>query len=469
MVSVTGVKASDYVGKSQGKLRDFYRIGKVMGTGAFGEVRMCVHRESNAQRAVKVLRKSNMDEDEKRMLFNEINILKEIDHPNIIKMYEFFEDEKRYYLVTEICKGGELFDEILQRGKFSERDAAVLMKQVLQCINYCHQNNIVHRDLKPENILLEANKEFDQIKIIDFGTSLVYDPNRSLDEKLGTPYYIAPEVLNKNYDSKCDIWSCGVITYILLSGVPPFNGQSDQDIMKKVRQGSFSFEDKAWEKISDKAKDFISALLTYNKDERPTAEELLKHEWLSDNASLAVDESLALSVLDNMKGFKVDQTLKQATYAFIASQLLSKSEKDNLAKVFKAFDKNGDGKLSMEEVKEGYLEHYGKVMSDEEVEQMFNAVDTDKSGFIDYSEFVIAAMNERQLTSNDKLQAAFKMFDKDGSGIISADEIREVLQFGGSSSLSATAVQQIINQVDENGDGEISFEEFVAMMKNLSD
>jgi len=174
-----------------------------------------------------VLRKSHMDEDEKRMLFNEINILKEIDHPNIVNMYEFFEDEKRYYLVTEICKGGELFDEILQRGKFSERDGAVLMKQVLSCINYCHQNNIVHRDLKPENILLEQNKEFDAIKIIDFGTSLVYDPNKNLDEKLGTPYYIAPEVLNKNYNSKCDIWSCGVICYILLSGMPPFNGQSD--------------------------------------------------------------------------------------------------------------------------------------------------------------------------------------------------------------------------------------------------
>jgi calcium-dependent protein kinase len=134
-------------------------------------------------------------------------ILKEIDHPNIVKMYEFFEDEKRYYLVTDICKGGELFDEILQRGKFSERDGAVLMKQVLSCINYCHQNNIVHRDLKPENILLEQNKEFDQIKIIDFGTSLVYEPNKNLDEKLGTPYYIAPDVLNKNYNSKCDIWS----------------------------------------------------------------------------------------------------------------------------------------------------------------------------------------------------------------------------------------------------------------------
>jgi len=463
------VRSSDFVGKAQGKLRDHYRIGKILGTGAFGEVRMCVHRESNAQRAVKVLRKSNMDEDEKRMLFNEINILKEIDHPNIIKMYEFFEDEKRYYLVTEICKGGELFDEILQRGKFSERDGAVLMKQVLQCINYCHKNNIIHRDLKPENILLEANKEFDQIKIIDFGTSLVYDPSRSLDEKLGTPYYIAPEVLNKNYDSKCDIWSCGVITYILLSGMPPFNGQSDQDIMKKVRQGAYDFEDRAWANISDKAKDFISKLLTYNKDERPAAEEILTHPWLVELGSLAVDESLALSVLDNMKGFRVDQTLKQATYAFIASQLLSKAEKDNLAKVFKAFDKNGDGKLSIQEVKEGYLEHYGRVMSDEEVENMFNAVDTDRSGFIDYSEFVVAAMNERQLTTNDKLQAAFKMFDKDNSGIISADEIKEVLQFGGSSSLSAAAVEVIIKQVDENGDGEISFEEFVAMMKNLGE
>jgi len=136
-------------------LRDFYRIGKVLGNGAFGEVRMCVHRETAAQRAVKVLRKSHMDEDERRMLFNEINILKELDHPNIVKMFEFFEDDKRYYIVQEICKGGELFDEILARGKFTERDAALLIKQVLSCVNYCHINNIVHRDLKPENVLLE--------------------------------------------------------------------------------------------------------------------------------------------------------------------------------------------------------------------------------------------------------------------------------------------------------------------------
>eukprot|EP00178_Gracilaria_changii_P009440 TRINITY_DN2762_c0_g1_i1.p1 TRINITY_DN2762_c0_g1~~TRINITY_DN2762_c0_g1_i1.p1 ORF type:complete len:258 (-),score=46.40 TRINITY_DN2762_c0_g1_i1:159-932(-) len=251
-------KQSDLVHLNPGKLRDFYRIGKMLGSGAFGEVRMCVHRETGAQRAVKVLRKSHMDEEEKKMLFNEINILRELDHPNIVKMYEYFEDEKRYYIITEICKGGELFDEIIARGKFTEKDAAVLIKQILSCINYCHSNKIVHRDLKPENVLLEQNKDFDQIKIIDFGTSLVHTGQGHLDEKLGTPYYIAPEVLNKKYNEKCDLWSIGVITYIILSGMPPFNGNTDQEIMKKVKIGKFSFSDPCWGSITDKAKDFIT-------------------------------------------------------------------------------------------------------------------------------------------------------------------------------------------------------------------
>jgi len=263
-----------------------------------------------------------MDEDEKRMFFNEINILKDLDHPNILKMYEFFEDEKRYYIVTDICKGGELFDEILARGKFSERDASLLMKQVLSCINYCHKNHIVHRDLKPENILLEQNKEFDQIKIIDFGTSLIVEENQKLDEKLGTPYYIAPEVLAKNYGSKCDIWSCGVITYIVLSGIPPFNGASDQEIMKKVKVGKFSFSDPIWNNISDFAKDFISSLLTKDQNKRPTAAEALNHPWIQqalEHAVQNVSSDVAISALTNLSNFNARSKLKQATYAFIAS------------------------------------------------------------------------------------------------------------------------------------------------------
>ena len=465
------IKASNFVMQHAGKLRDHYRIGKMLGSGAFGEVRVCVHRESGAQRAVKVLRKSHMDDDEKKMLFNEINNLKDLDHPNILKMYEFFEDEKRYYIVTDICKGGELFDEIVARGKFSEQDASMLIKQVLGCINYCHSNHIVHRDLKPENILLEQNKEFDQIKIIDFGTSLVFDENKKLDEKLGTPYYIAPEVLAKNYGPKCDIWSCGVIVYIVLSGIPPFNGASDQEIMKKVKLGKFSFQDAVWGNVSDEAKDFITALLTKDQDKRPSAEEALQHPWILKVNELQksnLNADVAMGALKNLQNFNASSKLKQATYAFIASQLLSKQEKTDIDKVFRAMDANGDGKLSKVEIKNGYAEYFGKSLTDEQVDEMFDKVDADGNGEIDYSEFVVATMNEKNLLSNNKLQTAFKMFDKDGGGSISTDEIKQVLSFG--QNLDETVIAQIINQVDENGDGEISYEEFAAMMlKNIQD
>ena len=306
------ISKSNFVSMNSAKLREVYRIGKMLGQGAFGEVRVCMHRESGAQRAVKVLRKAHMDEDEKRMFFNEISVLRDLDHPNILKMYEFFEDEKRYYIVTDICKGGELFDEILNRGKFSEKDAAVLMKQVLSCINYCHQNRIVHRDLKPENILLEQNKEFDQIKIIDFGTSLYFKENQKLSEKLGTPYYIAPEVLAKNYNEKCDIWSCGVITYIVLSGIPPFNGASDQEIMKRVKTGKFAFSDPCWKNISDQAKDFITQLLTMDINKRPSAADALKHPWIEQaNEQISnVSNDVAMTALSNLQNFNAKSKLK---------------------------------------------------------------------------------------------------------------------------------------------------------------
>lgn len=181
---------------------------------------------------------------------------------------------------------------------------------------------------------------------------------------------------------------------------------------------------------------------------------------------MKVDHTLAVETLSNIKSFKADSTMKQASYAFMAAQLLSKSEKDDLAKAFKSFDTNGDGKLSMLEIKEGYFEHYGKVMTDEEVENMFAAVDTDHSGFIDYSEFVVAAINEKKLITQDRLRAAFNMFDKDGSGLISADEIKSALGF--KKHLKNTAVDMIMKEVDENNDGEISYDEFVLMMKKAS-
>ena len=236
--------------------------------------------------------------------------------------------------------------------------------------------------------------------------------------------------------------------------------------MKKVRVGKFSFSDPCWSNVSDKCKDFITKLLTYDVDQRPSAEQALQHPWITETSGQAVDNAVAMGALTNLKTFRADQKLKQATFAFIASQLLSKSEKENLARIFKAIDKNGDGKLSKEEILDGYDQFFGKNMDKVEIEKMFDSVDLDRSGFIDYSEFVVAAMNEKNLLTNEKLQSAFKMFDKDGSGFISSEEIKEILGFG--KTLSEEAVNDIIKQVDENGDGQISFEEFSTMMKRLS-
>jgi calcium-dependent protein kinase len=162
------------------------------------------------------------------------------------------------------------------------------------------------RDLKPENILLEANKDFDQIKIIDFGTSLTFDPSKALDEKLGTPYYIAPEVLKKSYNEKCDIWSCGVILFILLSGTPPFNGSNDNAIMQKVKSGKYSMSGPEWDKITDDAKDLINKMLTLDKDKRISAEECTQHKWIKEYSECKVDTSQAQGALSNLKGFKVN-------------------------------------------------------------------------------------------------------------------------------------------------------------------
>jgi len=394
-----------------------------------------------------------LDPKEMEMLKNEIAILKDLDHPNIVKMFEFLEDDKRIYIVTEICKGGELFDEILNRSKFDENDAAVVMKQLLSAINYCHTKKIVHRDLKPENMLLEQDKDLEKIKIVDFGTSLMYDPSKKLDEKLGTAYYIAPEVIKKSYNEKCDLWSCGVIMYILISGEPPFNDpRADNDaIMKKVELGKYDLEHGVWKSVSKEAKDLIKKLLTYDPAERIGAEQALQHPWIADRASIHVDSQVAEQALGNFMNFRADQKLKQAAYSYIASQLISKSEKERLAKIFKAMDTNGDGRLSRQEILDGYEEHFNKQLDEDQLDKLFMSVDIDNSGFIDYSEFIMACMNDKKNISEEKLIAAFKIFDKDDSGTITADEIREVL--GGAASLSDQAVSDIIRQVDENNDG----------------
>ena len=221
-------------------------------------------------------------------MYLEVEILKKLVHPNIMQIFEFYEDKKNFYIITEFCEGGELFDKIIEKGTFSENEAAWIMKQLLSAVNYIHSNNIVHRDLKPENILLDTKKD-NIIKIIDWGTARFFDKSKKMNRINGTPYYIAPEVLAEKYDEKCDIWSCGVIMYIMLCGYPPFNAESDELILEKIKKGKFSFPPEEWDSVSPLAKDLVTKMLEFHPSKRLSANEALTHKWLVSNNTKTVD------------------------------------------------------------------------------------------------------------------------------------------------------------------------------------
>lgn len=200
------------------KINEEYLLGETLGQGAFGTVRKAVHKVTGQERAIKILKKRQQDE---RKLFLEVSILSKLTHPNIMEIYEFFEDKANFYIVSELCKGGELFDKITEKGCFKEAEACPIMLQLVSAICYSHSNNIVHRDLKPENIMLEnINAQNLIIKLIDWGGARYFSKNKKMSTIKGTPYYIAPEVIKEVYDEKCDIWSLGVIFYVLLCGYP---------------------------------------------------------------------------------------------------------------------------------------------------------------------------------------------------------------------------------------------------------
>jgi calcium-dependent protein kinase len=353
-------------------------------------------------------------------------------------------------------------------GYFDEADVAVIINQVLGCINYCHNNGIAHRDLKPENILLaDASMKMDDIKIIDFGLAAVFDnmEEARFSDKVGSCYYIAPEILDGDYGPKCDVWSCGVIAFILLSGEAPFDGEDDQEIVDAVYEGKFSFDNEIWDDISEEAKDFVEWLLTYDDNERPSAEEALKHPWLENTRRISCQGlqerrcKATANYLSNLEYFTADSKLKQAVCAFIASQLIMKHEKDVMDEVFRAMDTSCDGKLSRQELKDGFANFLGRHLSDEEVDDIFENVNYSCSGAIEYSEFIVASIT----LDESRLRSTFNEFDRSKQGVLTATDLKHALELGGGPDVEQY-VDKIMRQIDTSNTGYISFEEFEAAM-----
>ena len=442
-----------------------YTFGKVIGTGAYGQVRLAVHKLTKQVRAVKILQKSKVDI---KALLNEINILAKLSHPNIMQIFEIFDDNTNVYIVSEYCKGGELFDIISTKGSFTEKDACVIMKQLMSAICYSHQNNIVHRDLKPENILMDNDSDDLTIKIIDWGCAQTIKSAKESKQADGTAYYIAPEVLKGEYNEKCDIWACGVIFYILLCGYPPFNGETDDEIYEAVLSGKFQFPEEDWGQVSQDAKDLIKKMLTKDPKKRISALYSMQDVWFKKNEEKSeYDKKLAKKVLNNMKKFKKHRILEKTIISFIINQLVKKDERLELEKQFKDWDTNGDGVLSKEEIINGYRKTYGKV-DENEIENMIKSIDLDGNGVIDYNEFLACSINKDKILRNDNLKICFDEFDTDKSGKISVDEVSSIFKQGNNENNNdMEAFKNMVKNADENGDGEISFEEFQDIMNKF--
>ena len=462
------IKKENLISHKNKNISKEYTLGKTIGKGAFAQVRLGIHKATKQTRAIKILQKKKINMDE---LLTEISIVSKLSHPSIMQVFEIFEDNANVYIVSEYCKGGELFDIISDKGSFSEKEACIIMQQLLSGICYSHQNGIVHRDLKPENILMENNKSHDlSIKIVDWGCATQINKKERLHETDGTSYYIAPEVLQGEYDEKCDIWSCGVILYILLCGYAPFYGEKDEDIFQQVLKGEYDFPKEEWDNVSDEAKNLVKKMIEKDPSKRISALEALKDDWFKMNKEKKKSNKvLAKNVLNNMKKFKKNKKFEKATISFIINQLVLKEERNDLERQFKEWDKNGDGVLSKEEIVEGYRKTYGCV-DENEIDNMIKSIDLDGNGVIDYNEFLTCTMNKEKILKNENLEICFKAFDSDNSGNISLDEIASIFNSGNKDKQDKEELEtlkKMIAEADENGDGEISFKEFKDLMRKF--
>ena len=457
-----------------GKPKDHYEILEPIQHGTTSMTKKVKNKFSGMIRSMTVIKKAFIDlqEDEKNFM-KEIAILRTLDHMNILKIYEFYQDEKCFYLINEYCNEGDLFEKI-QQGPLNEYSVCYIIKQILSAIDYCHDNNILHRDLKLESILIESfeniiikneNIELLNIKISDFSSARSFRKHKNLTKKVGTPYYITPEVLNRNYNEKCDIWSIGVLMFMLLSGKPPFWGDSDKEIIQMVKEGKMDFRKNEWNNVSNDAIDLIHNMLRYDSKKRFSAFECLKHVWFKKYFyKFIISKNEIEEYYNNIISFQTNTIFffQQASLAYIVHHIIKKEDLDKIKKFFIFIDDKGIGKISHNEFVNKLKKQIGNI-NEKEVLKVLKYIDQGKTGFLEFEEFVRACINKKKLLNEENLKISFTLFNKTGiKKVISCQDFKNIL--GLQTKFSNKTWEKIINQIDINGDGQIEFLEYKEMM-----
>ncbi|XP_061348838.1 calcium-dependent protein kinase 13 isoform X1 [Gastrolobium bilobum] len=448
-------------------IEDRYLVDRELGRGEFGVTYLCIDRDTRELLACKSISKRKLrtavDVDDVR---REVAIMRHLPKSSsIVALREAFEDDNAVHIVMELCEGGELFDRIVARGHYTERAAASVTRTIVEVVQLCHKHGVIHRDLKPENFLFANKKENSPLKAIDFGLSIFFKPGERFSEIVGSPYYMAPEVLKRNYGPEIDIWSAGVILYILLCGVPPFWAESEQGVAQAILRGLIDFKREPWPSISESAKSLVRQMLEPDPKLRLTAKQVLEHPWLL-NAKKAPNVPLGDVVKSRLKQFSMMNRFKRKALRVIAD-FLSTEEVEDIKDMFKKMDTDNDGIVSIEELKAGF-QNNGSQLAESEVQMLIESVGNNGKGTLDYGEFVAVSLHLKRMANDEHIRKAFSYFDKDGNGYIEPDELRNALMEDGADDCTDVA-NDIFQEVDTDKDGRISYDEFVAMMKTGTD
>lgn len=436
---------------------DYVLTGRTLGDGMNGAVREAVRKAGGEKFAVKPFKLLNATESQKDKFELEVQIFLLLDHPHIARLVDVYESTDYLHLVMECMEGGELFDRLMALKRFSEQDAAHAIRQMLLSVNYIHEHGIVHRDLKLENFLYVDNSSR-HLKLIDFGFSNLWDPNTMMRYGCGTLSYVAPEVLNKAYTSQCDLWSLGVIAFILLSGSMPFSGNEEVQ-RRNIAAGQFKMKPQRWDLNTEDAKDFVTSLLKVDPHQRLTAEAAIAHTFIAGDrpseGSAGPHSSVDESVVEALRAFGKASKFRRCCMSMMAWSLTN-SERAKVRQHFLDMDKTRGGTITLSELRNVLVDKFD--LPDEETRAIFEALDSNHDEEIYYTDFLAAMVSTRIEVHDGLLKQAFARFDIDRSGYITADNLKDIL----GDACEGLDVSQLLKEADLLNDGRISYPEFVA-------
>jgi len=466
-----GFSKQNFIKIDHGSIYDSYDLKARLGKGSFGEVWKAEEKISKNQVAVKIIPKKNLKNDKE--ILNQIKIeydlLKKMDHPNIMRIYGAFENQFNIYIVCELLSG----DTILSKNQnkvLNEKEVAFLFSQILKALAYCHERKIVHRDIKPENCVYDDNTKTN-LKLIDFGLSAVIHDDKGFKEILGSPLYMAPEIIsNKLYNEKIDIWSLGIMMYIFLAGRYPYTATTREELNPQILSFnllSSQLFSPSWSHLSDLCKDFLSRMLILDPDKRASAIQLLNHDYLTKEYPIKpISVETSKMIFNSFNEYYHLSSMQKMIRNLLVTHSTMNDNIKELNQIFMKIDTEKNGSISFKEfesVSQPILEMLN--ISKPQLLELFKQMDTDKSGCIDYSEFLTAMLNNYFLQDRLRLESAFNFLDRDKSGFITTEDFKQL--FNGHYGAMQPMIEEMMKECDTQKDNKISLEEFITFTQKV--